>query len=69
MIILLPNFKLLISQFNIVGSDKNIDPGSDNLVHCKYYDIEELQNMKIPNKDKSLSLFRTWNYNTNRNNM
>ena len=33
----------------------NIDP--ENVVQSKYYDIDELQNMKISNKDKSLALF------------
>ena len=29
----------------------------ENTVSSKYYDIEELQNLKITNKSKSLSLF------------
>ena len=49
------NLKLLVNQFN-----NNAAPG-DNTdlenVQSKYYDIDELQIMKIPNKDKSLTLF------------
>ena len=38
-----------------IWEDNNIDPGIDNVfVHLKYYDVGELQNMKIPNKKKSL---------------
>ena len=39
----------------MVSSEDNIDP--KNIVQSKYYDIDYLQNMKIPNKDKSLALF------------
>ena len=30
---------------------------SENTVSSKYYDIDELQNLEITNKGKSLSLF------------
>ena len=33
----------------------NTDP--EIVVEPKYYDPDELKNMKIPNKDKSLALF------------
>ena len=36
--------------------DINSD-GPENTVSSKYYDTEELQNLKIANKSKSLSLF------------
>ena len=50
------NLKLLVNQFNDDASpESNIDP--ENVVQSKYYDIDELQTMKIPNKDKSLALF------------
>ena len=51
----LENFKLLVNQFNNASPKDNTDP--ENVVQSKYYDIDELQNMKIPNKDKSLTLF------------
>ena len=37
----------------------NASPYTDaeNAVQSKYYNIDKLQNMKIPNKDKSLTLF------------
>ena len=50
------NLKLLVNQFNNNASpEDNIDP--ENVVQSKYYDIDELRTMKIPNKDKSLALF------------
>ena len=50
------NLKLLVNQFNNNASpEDNTDP--ENVVQSKYYDIDELQTMKIPNKDKSLALF------------
>ena len=50
------NLKLLVNQFNDDASpEANIDP--ENVVQSKYYDIDELQTMKIPKKDKSLALF------------
>ena len=49
------NLKLFVNQFNNVSPEGNTDPG--NVVQSKYYDIDELQNMKIPNKDKSLASF------------
>ena len=50
------NVKLLVNQFNNNASpEDNTDP--ENVVQSKYYDIDELQTMKIPNKNKSLALF------------
>ena len=50
------NSKLLVNQFNNSASPEDTtDP--ENVVHSKYYDTDELQTMKIPNKDKSLALF------------
>ena len=48
------DLKVLVNQFNASAED-NTDP--ENIVQSKYYDIDELQTMKIPNKDKSLALF------------
>ena len=42
------NLKLLVNPFNNNASPKdNTDP--ENVVQSKYYDIDELQIMKIPN--------------------
>ena len=50
------NLKLLVNQFNNNASpEDNTDP--ENAVQSKYYDIDELQTMKILNKDKSLASF------------
>ena len=49
------NLKLIVKQFNNTSPEGNTDP--ENVVKSKYYDIDELQNMKIPNKGKSLVLF------------
>ena len=50
------NLNLLLNQFNNNASPEyNTDP--ENVVQSKYYDIDELQTMKISNKDKSLALF------------
>ena len=48
----------LVNQFNMSSSPDDInsdDPA--NTVSSKYYDTEELQNIKITKKSKSLSLF------------
>ena len=44
-----PDLALLFNQFN------NAIP--KNVIQSKYYDIDELQKLKIPNKENSLSLF------------
>ena len=49
-----------VNQFNMSSppdnvNSENTDP--ENPVSSKYYDIEELQNLKTTNKSKSLSLF------------
>ena len=46
---------LLLNQFNNAIPENNIDP--EDAIQSKYYDIDELQQLKIPNKEKSLSLF------------
>ena len=47
--------KLLVNQFNDASPEDNTDP--ENVVQSKYCDSDELETMKIPNKDKSLALF------------
>ena len=50
------NLSQLFNQFsNITKNHTNRDP--DNVVKCRYYDIEEIQTLNIPNKSKSLSVF------------
>ena len=49
------NLKLLVNQFNNNASpEDNTDP--ENVVQSKYYDTDELQTMKIPNKEKVTGL-------------
>ena len=46
----------LFNQFNnMLQTHDHKDP--ENVVRCKYYDLEEVQSMKIPNKNSCLSLF------------
>ena len=50
------NLSQLFNQLNnITENHTNRDP--DNVVKCRYYDIEEIQTLNIPNKSKSLSIF------------
>ena len=50
------NLSQLFNQFsNITKNHTNRDP--DNVVKCRYYDIEEIQILNIPYKSKSLSMF------------
>ena len=46
---------LLYNQFNNPSPEKNNDP--ENVVNSKYYDIDQIQTLKFPNKRKSLALF------------
>ena len=49
------NLSQLLNQFNnITENHTKKDP--DNVVKCRYYDIEQIQTLNIPNKSKSLSL-------------
>ena len=52
-----PKLTNLVNQFNnntIIDNNKNVD---DNFIHSKYFDIDEIQKLKITNKEKCLSLF------------
>ena len=51
----IPNLELLVNQFNNATPENNNDP--ENISSSKYYDIDEMHNVGIPNKIKSLSLF------------
>ena len=48
------NLKLLVNQFNNATPENNNDPGK--MCSFKYYDIEEMGNIEISHKNKSLSL-------------
>ena len=55
-----PDLALLFNQFNYAIPENNNDP--ENVIQSKYYDIDELQQLKIPNKEKSLSLSLSFSY-------
>ena len=50
-----PDLTLHCNQFNNAIPENRSDP--ENVVQSKYYDIDELQKLTIPNKENSLSLF------------
>ena len=50
-----PDLAVLYNQFNNTFRGKNNDPA--NVVNYKYYDIDQIQTLKSPNKHKSLALF------------
>ena len=51
-----PNLNSLFNQFNNSSEIHDFkDP--ENVVNCKYFKLEEVQTMKIPDKKNSLSLF------------
>ena len=49
------NLELLVNQFNNATPENSNDP--EKVCSSKYYDIEEMHNIQIPHKNKSLSLF------------
>ena len=68
-----PNLALLFKQFNNAIPENRSDP--ENVIQGKYCDIDELQQSKIPNKEKflyfyfylSLSLFYINSCSLNKN--
>ena len=50
-----PNLELLVNQFNNATPENSNDPANFSL--SKYYDFDEMHNIKIYLKNKSLSLF------------
>ena len=60
-----PDLALLFNQFNNAIPENNSDP--ENVIQSKYYDIDELQQLKIPNKEKSLSFFHINSCSLNKN--
>ena len=49
------NLELLVNQFTNATPENSNDP--ENVCSSKYYDIEEMHNVRIPHKNKSFSLF------------
>ena len=50
-----PDLALLFNQFNYVIPENNSDP--ENVIQSKYCGIDELQQFKILNKEKSVFFF------------
>ena len=59
------NLELLVNQFNNATPENSNDP--EKISSSKYYDIEEMHNIEIPHKNKSLSLFHINTYSLNKN--
>ena len=49
------NLELLVNQFNNATTENG--NGSEKIASSKYYDIDEMHKIKIPHKNKPLSLF------------
>ena len=49
------NLSLLFNQFNNFSPEHKNEPA--NVVYSKYCDIDQIQTLKFPEKNKSLSLF------------
>ena len=60
-----PDLALLFNRFNSAIPEDRSDP--ENVIRRKCYDIDELQQLKIPNKDKSLSPFHINSCSLNKN--
>ena len=56
---------ILFNQFNNAIPENNSDP--ENVIQSKYYDIDELQQLKIFNKEKSLFFFHINSCSLNKN--
>ena len=61
-----PSLSSLFNQFNNIHQSYD-HKDHENVVRCKYYDLEEFQSMKIPNKNSSLSLFHVNTCSLNKN--
>ena len=59
------NLEHLVNQFNNATPENTNDP--EKISSSKYYDIEKMQNIEIPNKNKSQSLFHMNAYSLNKN--
>ena len=56
---------LLYNQFNNTSHEKNNDP--EKVVNSKFYDIDQIQTLKFPDKHKSLALFHIYACSLNKN--
>ena len=59
------NLELLVNKFNNATPENINDP--EKISSSKYYDIEDMCNINIPHKNKSLSLFHINKCSLNRN--
>ena len=57
--------ELLVNQFNNATPENGND--SEKIASSKYYDIDEIHNIEIPRKNKSLSLFHINAFSLNKN--
>ena len=48
------NLELLVNQFNNAIPENSNNP--EKVCSSKYYEVEEIHNIKIPHKSKSLSI-------------
>ena len=60
-----PDLALLFNQFDNAIPENRSDP--ENVIQSKYYKVNVLQQFKIPNKKKSLSLFHINSCSLNKN--
>ena len=60
-----PDLELLVNQFNNATPENNNDP--ENISSSKYYDIDEMYNIKIPGKNKPLSMIHINTCSLNKN--
>ena len=49
-----PNLALLFNQFNNTSPEQNVDP--ENVVNSRYFDIDEIQALKLLDKEVSIFL-------------
>ena len=59
------NLELLVNQLNNTTPENGNDP--EKSTSSKYYDIDEMHNIEIPHKNKSLSLFHIKACSLNKN--
>ena len=64
-LLLKPNLELLVNQLNNATPENNNCP--EKISSSKYSDIDEIRNIKIPNKNKSVSLFHINTCSPNKN--
>ena len=57
----------IISRCNSTTKDLEFHETFETFIFSKYYDIDELHQLEIPNKEKSLSLFHINSCSLNKN--